>query len=80
MGRCAALRLALLWGAVWGAGLGAAFELGDALRGLRGENARLEEPPGAPHSAPLNPMAPCLLPHSAPLNPMDPNGTLLHAL
>ena len=90
--------MALLWGAVWGAGLGAAFELGDALRGLRGENARLEgtlrnlsralgqlrarrrEPPGAPHSAPLNPMAPCLLPHSAPLNPMDPNGTLLHAL
>ena len=92
------LRATALWGAVWGAGLGAAFELGDALRGLRGENARLEgtlrnlsralgqlrarlrEPPGAPHSAPLNPMAPCLLPHSAPLNPMDPSGTLLHAL
>ena len=42
MGRCGALRLWLLWGALWGAGLGAAFELGEALRGLRGENARLE--------------------------------------
>mgnify|MGYP006268022945 CR=1 FL=1 len=82
----------------WGEVGGTWLRRGACLRGLRGENARLEgtlrnlsralgqlrarlrEPPGAPHSAPLNPMAPCLLPHSAPLNPMDPNGTLLHAL
>ena len=79
MGRCGALRLWLLWGALWGAGLGAAFELGEALRGLRGENARLEgtlrnlsRALGQLRARLREPSGASVPPYSALWSPMDP--------